>query len=206
MNRKLQSFLRFNRDEGRDKHLFWRNRSQPKGRKPMILGLPKFPEVVEEVLALKNFFRTMTPQLCLRSLKMIPHLLLTFQRKSSLENVLHRQESPNLLRKEVLVLPSKWKRTIMSSRSPISIPCLRSKRHNSLTKTFLTITNQTKMPSKHLSKLMNHLNKRERTKTKRRKLRMMTRKWSSKIRITKSRPKMKRMRRMKTTRSSKMTK
>ena len=77
-----------------------------------------------------------------------------------------------------------------------------------LTKMHLKTSNQTKMLSKHLSKIMSHLlsSKREETLTKR----MMMKRWSKKTKIMRKRQKMARMpmmkKRLRTTKRSKSKK
>ena len=96
----------------------------------------------------------------------------------------------------------------MISSNPTSIPCLMPPTNQLLTKMHLKTTNQTKLLSKHLSKIMSHLlsSKREETLTKR----MMMKRWSKKTKIMRKRQKMWRMpmmkKRLRTTKRSKSKK
>lgn len=82
----------------------------------------------------------------------------------------------------------------MKSKNQTSTPCLVSPTNKPLTKTYLKITNQTKMLSKPLLGVMNHLNKREEMKTKKT---MKMKRWSKKTKIMRKKEKTRRMAKMK---------
>ncbi len=82
----------------------------------------------------------------------------------------------------------------MKSKNQTSTLCLVSPTNKPLTKTYLKIINQTKMPSKPLLGVMSHLNKREEMKIKKT---MKMKRWSKETKIMRKREKMRRIVKMK---------
>ena len=82
---------------------------------------------------------------------------------------------------------------MMRSKNRTSTPYLVYPTNNLLTKIPLKIINQTKMPSKHLLKIMSNLLKREEMKTQK----MMMKRWSKKTKIMRKREKMRKLAKMK---------
>jgi len=82
---------------------------------------------------------------------------------------------------------------MMRSKNRTSTPYLVYPTNNLLTKIPLKIINQTKMPSKHLLKIMSNLLKREEMKTQK----MMMKRWSKKTKIMGKREKMRKLAKMK---------